>query len=314
MVAKSNFLFGAALALTGAHAPVIAEDTYPDKWVSNAERLPPISNWALDYAEDNCRLARLFGTEEDQHLLFIEQAWPRNGFSLTAAGSSFRRYRRGGVAFVGLQNDVPMRRIELPPTARTDSFGPTIILNLELTPSAEESAPSPGASANADDDSQRAQGIAGLDTVEGTKINRVIFRRPTGKPVSFETGNLEAAFRALNACTSDLLQEWGLDPAKHQSFTRANWLNQEQIVPAILESYPSKALSRGEQAIFRMRVIIEEDGGVSDCQISAATIAEGFGSPACAEMQAARFSPALDEEGNPMRSFFATTVSYRINE
>jgi len=140
-----------------------------------------------------------------------------------------------------------------------------------------------------------------------------MIRRSGGKPVSFETGNLKDAFEALNTCTSDLLKDWGLDPAKHASYTPVNWTNQDEVTKKIQRLYPTAALNRGEQAIFRMLVIVDEQGTVTDCQINAATNVDALASPACQEMSDASFSPAIDENGNPMRSFYATTVSYQIS-
>lgn len=309
---RSSFYFAALITFAWPSSAIAQEDT-ANEVVKNTEELKPLTPWGLDYGEDKCRLARLFGSEQDRHVLLIEQSWPSSGFTLIAAGSSFRRFRRGTTIFVGMQGDVPMRRTELPPTANLAEFGPTIILSLGLRPKAQDAAERLLIGPDADDASQSGPAATGLDPDEGAKIDRVILKRRRGKPVSFETGNLEDAFKAINSCTTDLLSSWGLDPEKHRSFTRANWLNEERITKKIMDDYPADALSEGEQAIFRMRVIIDEQGAVAECKISAATTTEELESPACKAMQGARFSPALDAEGMPMRSFFATSVSYRIS-
>ena len=74
-----------------------------------------------------------------------------------------------------------------------------------------------------------------------------------------------------------------------------------------------EALRKGESGIFRLRVIVEADGKISDCVINNATITESLESPACREMRGANFEPALDKDGNPMRSFYTTQIVYRIN-
>lgn len=289
-----------ALAALTVASPALADDQYPAEVAQDAERLEPLSPWGLDYAEGNCRLARIFGTEDDRHVLMIDQAWPSDAFSLTLAGSSFRRYQRGDRAYVGLQRDVPMRRIELPPTGDLGDFGPAIIMTtIDVSPSRGD--PSP--------DLRRA----GLEPAEGAKIDRILIER-ANKALSFETGNLEEAFVALNNCTEDLLTEWGLDPAAHRSFAPVKWLNESDIVKRVVRNYPQNALNRGEQAIFRLRVLVDETGAVTDCAIGEATEADNLESPACEEMQAARFEPARDATGQPMRSFYATTIRYQIAE
>lgn len=289
----------AALAALTVASPALADDQFPASVAHGAERLKPLSPWGLDYAEGNCRLARMFGAEDDRHLIIIDQAWPSDAFSLTLAGSSFRRYQRGDRVYLGLKHDVPMQRIELPPIGELGDFGPAIIItNTYLNPEGEEASPS--------------LKRAGLDPVDGSKIDRVLIER-ANRALSFETGNLEDAFAALNTCTDDLLTEWGLDPQKHRSYQPAEWLNPEEIAKRIQRRYPLTARNRGEQAIFKMRVIIDEKGTMTDCEINAATEAKNLESPACEEMKAAQFKPALDAQGSPMASFYGTSISYRMS-
>ena len=90
------------------------------------------------------------------------------------------------------------------------------------------------------------------------------------------------------------------------------WSNESAIVRRIVDEYPDDALRSGEQGIFRMRVIVEEDGTVSDCHLEKSTQTDRLESPACRAMMRAEFEPARDAEGNAMRSFYATTITYRI--
>lgn len=308
---------GLAVGMLGISEQALAKDTLPGELLPKAKQLAPISNWVLDYAQDNCRLVRTFGSTDDRHFLAINQAWPHQGFSLTLAGSSFRRYRRGARAHMGLQSDVPMLRFDLPPMGEMDTFGPAVVLaSVGVDSEGEGAHPRlrvgefPSGSETQDEAPTLLR--AGLDPAEGAKIERVIIKAH-GKTTSFETGNLKSAFEALNACGADLLKDWGLDAEKHISYLPAQWLNQEEVVRRLQRRYPSAALRAGKQAIFRMRVIIDEQGAIAECEVNAATTVEKLESPACEEMLEARFSPALDKNGQPMRSFYASTISYRIN-
>ena len=153
---------------------------------------------------------------------------------------------------------------------------------------------------------------AGIDLAVAETVDRIVLQK--GKHViSFETGSMMPPFQALNVCTSDLLREWGLDPEQHKSYVRPSWENSKKIVRRIQDAYPRKALMSREQGIFRMRVIVEQDGSVSDCHLEKSTETEKLESPACKEMRSAKFDPARDSAGNPMRSFYATTITYAIN-
>ena len=61
-----------------------------------------------------------------------------------------------------------------------------------------------------------------------------------------------------------------------------------------------------------MRVIVEADGSVSECFVENSTETERLESPACREMLKSEFEPARDAEGQPMRSFYASSISYVI--
>ncbi|HSM53211.1 MAG TPA: TonB family protein, partial [Erythrobacter sp.] len=132
--------------------------------------------------------------------------------------------------------------------------------------------------------------------------------------ILLETGNLGDPVAVLNSCTRGILKVWGLDPVEHDTLTRLpRWLNRPEIVRAIVARYPAKALRKGEQGIFRMRVTVEKDGSVSECDLDSATITESLQSPACKEMLKARFAPALDKDGQPMRSFRMANIIYQIS-
>lgn len=116
----------------------------------------------------------------------------------------------------------------------------------------------------------------------------------------------------LNTCTQDMISDWGLDVAQHLAATRRpQWNNEMEIARRLQAQYPAAALRQGVQAILRLRVIVGVDGKVEKCQIDAATTNE-LESPACREMENAEFEPALDAEGQPFRSYYATSIIYRV--
>lgn len=285
----------AALAVTVT--PAAAED-FPNSLAEseNATLLQPVSPWNIDFGASRCRLTRLFGSEDDQHLLFFEQGAPRQSFGVTFAGSEVKRFQDARRLEIGMERDEPVERQERIGIGEVAQVGPAIIVA--------------SYSIGRSDPSSMLRNV-GIDLAEAETIDRIVLKRGN-RVLSFETGNMMPPFQAMNACTSDLLRDWGLDPDKHQSFAPPKWTNQETIVRRIQNVYPRSALVRGEQAIFRMRVIVEEDGSVSECFIENSTETDRLDSPACRTMERARFEPARDAQGQPMRSFFATSITYAI--
>ncbi|MEO0056605.1 MAG: hypothetical protein RIT17_35 [Pseudomonadota bacterium] len=289
-------LLAAATAL--APLPAMAETVYPETLAKQegAVRLEPLIPWNIDFGESRCRLTRVFGAEDDRHLIMFEQAAPGKSFGLTLAGSKIANFRTAGKVDLGLERDEPVETKDRFGKGQVAELGPALIFSNIAIGTAQPDGP------------LRA---AGLDIDEAGSIDRVVLRR--GKLVlSFETGNLRDAMAALNTCTDDLLLQWGLDPEAHRNHAPPVWTNESAVTERIIAVYPWAANNIGEQAIFRMRVIVEPDGSVSNCLIGASTVTRQLESPACKEMQRAVFQPARDAKGQPMRSFYATTVTYSI--
>ena len=65
--------------------------------------LKPASEWNLNYAEDRCRLGRLFGGETDETIFWIEQSAPSASFSwLIAGGASIACDQRHGLRLLSV--------------------------------------------------------------------------------------------------------------------------------------------------------------------------------------------------------------------
>ncbi len=271
---------------------------------ANANRgavaLSPSSQWNVDFAPNKCRLARMFGEGEDQHFLFFEQYYPSASAGLTVAGPALSRFRSRARTSLSFYEGQDVLRTE-PFTGEVDGFGNAVIysnVNLESgTDGADEEDPT--------------SAIAQLDTEFAAQSQYVMLRQGS-KLVRFDTGPLGEAFEVLNTCTQDMVRDWGLDVDQHLTATRApQWLNQQSVVTRLQRSYPSGALNRGQQAIIRLRVIVDEAGKVEQCKTDAATD-NPLESPACREMERAEFAPALDANGQPFRSYYASSIIYQI--
>lgn len=247
------------------------------------------------------RLARAFGKGDDRHLFFFEQYWPDSDAGMTVSGPAFKRFHRRRdvkIAFIADQEEAETK----PFTGNVEGVGPALIWN-EVSlkhPSAAEKEP------------QQSEQLPQISEQFAANANSLTIRQG-GRSVVLKTGPMKGALDALNQCSQGLLKEWGLDPEKHLTATqKPKWQNQHSITRRIQDNYPSAALLRREQGIMRMRAIIDETGAVSECVIVNATTAERLESPACKSMKEAKFTPALDAQGKPFKSYYATSVTYQI--
>lgn len=291
---RRTFLALAALSTALATAPAQAAK----------EVLTSNSGWNVDFGEDQCRLTRVFGTGENQHLLSFQQYWPSKDAGLTIAGPAFKRFlslQRTNVQF--FEGQEPLRTT--PFTGRVELYGSGLIFSSIRIDSGEPTATNTI-------DEPTSGGIPQLDTAQGDQVQFVELRQG-GREVRLETGPLGEAFKVLNRCTLDLLNDWGLDPDQHVAASSLpRWINQGALTRRIVANYPRDGLSRGEQAIMRMRVIVDAQGLVESCTILKATDTKRLDSPACNVMQDARFEPARDANGQPFRSLYVTSITYKI--
>ncbi|MEE4339096.1 energy transducer TonB [Erythrobacter sp.] len=265
--------------------------------------IAPSSAWNVDFADDKCRLARLFGEGENRHLVFFEQYWPSEGFGLTVAGPSFDRFRSRRRTELSFFDGQDPQRTE-PFTGKVAGFGPGVIYSSAALAPADEVSDEQG-----DDRTTR---LSQLDPGLASKVAYVGIKQ-RGDEIRLLTGPLDEAFEVLNQCTAGLVAEWGLDFERQRSASRMpEWTNMAAVVRRIQKDYPRTALNRGEQGLMRMRVIVSPEGLVEECTIIKATDTEKLESPACDAMQDAKFTPALDAAGQPMRSYYVTRITYQI--
>lgn len=265
--------------------------------------LKPGSPWNVDFGVDKCRLVRLFGEGDEQHMLAFQQYWPARNAGLTVAGPEFRRFRsleRTSVKFFDAQEAFRTT----PFTGSVEKFGTGVIFS-NINIAGPELEPN-------EIDPPSKPGTRQMDVALGAQVQYLELRQGS-RAVRLETGPLDEAFKVMNQCTLDLLRDWGLDTARHlTASTGPRWINQAALTRKIVADYPAGALAQGEQAIMRMRVIVGADGNVESCVILKATDTKRLESPACNVMQRARFEPARDAAGQPFRSFYVTSITYKI--
>lgn len=289
---RRTILALAAVSTVLISAPALAEPV----------EIKPSSPWNADFGENRCRLARFFGEGEGRHIVFFEQYWPDDRVGLTVGGPSYKAFRsrqRTNLKF--FEGQAPLRTE--PFTGTIGSFGEGVVFSsVDLTNGTVEG----------DDNNATTTGLAQLGA-EAAKQVEFVSLQQRGHEVRLMTGPLGEGFAVLNRCAQDLVSSWGLDLEKHRTATRLpRWTNADAVIRKITSAYPRGALVDGEQGITRMRVIVSETGTVEDCTIIKATETERLESPACTAMREARFEPALDAGGKPMRSYFAESIVYQV--
>ncbi|QYJ07242.1 energy transducer TonB [Qipengyuania flava] len=291
-------------------APAYAQDEPPVV-------VAPSAPWEVDFAANRCRAARTFGTGEERTLLLLEQITPSRSPRWVMAGAVAEDMKSGGPVSVQFGPGLDAWEMEGKKRTTLGSFGAAYRSASMRKPDLDWRRLSKKAREHTPEESEELEepvGLGLLDVEEGRSIDWVSFQRGKRPAQRLDTGNLGQLFELLNTCMSDLVRTWGVDVEAHARRAKApEPLNIEEIARRIQQYYPGRAERWGRQADLSLRVLIDEEGAPTKCQIVNVSVAENFDDRACEEfMKVGKFKPALDIDGAPMASFYATTIAYRL--
>lgn len=260
--------------------------------------LEPTSQWHLNYADDACRLVRIFGEGENKSVFLIERYEPGDSFFMIVAGEPLKASRYADTFFRfgpnGHEDDAPTTSGEF------GEYSPALMTGgmFLVTP--------PGFT-----DRDERENNDNLE--EEAAVSWLEVRRGRRQPVRFELGSMKQPMALMRQCTDELLTHWGIDLEAHRSLTKraepktnpGNWVRSSD--------YPSDLMLKGGQGIVQFRLSVGADGRPTQCHIQSSTRPEGFDKVVCnALMRRARFEPALDAQGQPIASYWRSTVRFMI--
>ena len=273
--------------------------------------LAPSSAWALEYSDDSCRVARSFGEGEQLTVLHMTQFEPDHSFMLAVAGGGLDRNIRADRAQIQF-GPVHERLTEKEPHPGTiGKFAPGLIFADISVRQTELPKPS-----SRRKDQARIANFVPVDPItpeDEAKVEWIEIAVRDQPHVRLATGPMGDLFTSLNTCSEELLTHWGLDLERHRTISRKVVPKQSPAQWISTNDYPSEAWRRGEQAIVYFRLMVDESGRPYSCYIQQSGYSAGFDEAVCnSMMRRARFEPALDGEGKPIKSYFRTAVRFDI--
>lgn len=275
--------------------------------------LSPAGAWNMDYAEDSCRLARVFGEGEDRVAFYLERYGPGDRLHMLVAGKPLGKSSRSETRVQFGIEDTPY---EYEPTLGDfGTFSPALIFS-GAYPSAQKAKIALTEKKGKDEYEEFVDPrIFAHDVTEDqlAAIEWVAFERRGGRRLVLELPQFAQAMKALETCTEELVSHWNIDVEAHRSLTRlpipenspGSWLR--------AEDYPVGLLSKGAQGIVHFRLDVDATGKVTGCHIQRSTRPEGFDKVVCEKIsQRAKFEPALDRGGKAIASFYRSTVRFML--
>jgi len=124
------------------------------------------------------------------------------------------------------------------------------------------------------------------------------------RPFRLEFGKFGGAIAMLRQCADGLVTAWGYDLEVQKKLRRR--VTPETPVTKWVTSndYPVGSLRMGQSGFVRVRLDVDPAGSIADCHVAQRTDQPEFAAAVCkAISKRAKLDPALDEHGQPVRSY-----------
>ena len=279
-----------------------------DQADGNTQRLAPTSDWVINYADQSCVLARNFGVGGTLVSLQFEAFQPGNRAHLLLRSKGLEYHRRVRY-FRYAYSPVDDRNRRAPGIYGSSEGGETIILGLNIhLPSSHRRSRLPEYDYDYGEEFDVATDSFEVDHGKENAITAFYIEDPLKRPVLLETGPLAEPLNALRGCLVELVSHWGIDVAAHETLSRrvkpkvnpSKWL--------YVNNRPKKGLDGGVNGLVSYRLIVGTNGKPEGCVVQSDNLTDGLAAEACELLQKnAVFLPALDADGNPIRSYFVSS-------
>jgi TonB family protein len=254
----------------------------------------PNSDWQLRSYDDKCRMIRTFGAGEDELTLWVDKGGPGPGVNLTLIGDAVRNPRSPALR-VGFR---PGELDERSFTTGTSSKGRPVLGLAGVQPYA-----------HAGDEAQREAADQRYAAINALELAGAVF-----VPIKLELDGFQPMMLELLSCTDALTERLTRNSAAASGNSRPTKAKDEASwAQKIQANYPVHLLREGEQGTVGVRLTINKEGRPTFCEVTMYSGPASFNDTACLQLiRHAQFSPATDETGSPVASFYSLRVTYKI--
>ncbi|HEV2596421.1 MAG TPA: energy transducer TonB [Sphingomicrobium sp.] len=281
-------------------------------------QLQPSSKWVLDYAENSCRLVRLFGEGDNQTTLALESEAPGE-MDMLVFGRPLSTFEEQVPArFVPVQAKPVMGR----PARATDKGEPAVLF-MRVDFASEKFIAA--AQKEADDRKAHpgerppplnlaAEAMMKADRQDfASKVRGLEVDARPGRPVILETGSLAEPLAMFDKCSRDSLRDWGVDPALEDKIVRPVWAPEPPWKWFSSNDYPRDMAVRREESVVKARLLVDATGRVTKCTSLSHFKEAEFNQIVCKSfMRRGHFEPAELADGTKVPSYYVSRVVFRM--
>jgi TonB family protein len=147
--------------------------------------------------------------------------------------------------------------------------------------------------------------ISALDMEQARSATSVTFIATGGEDVSLALTDMPALLKGLKDCTADLQQYWNMD---FKTMGKAAAPSKGHLRGLFTTNdFPAEAQTRGQEGTAQFLLLIDEKGKVAACHVQKTSGVPVFDAMGCdVIVERAKFTPALDAQGHPVRSTVVT--------
>lgn len=267
---------------------------------AQAGTFKPAGQWAADYGDDYCLLGRVFTDGKEEITLAFERTQPGQFFRLVVIGDALKTFRTTTSLGYTLLPAGSERQGQI---VRGKSQDGKQYMDLGLATVESFAMPAPG-SPPVFKPYRTAEERAAAKAVTAVEFNKGLT-----ESVRIETGSLDAPIGALQKCTSDLVKQWGIDPAAHETLTRNAFPAGPASAWVPTGTFPFSEFSKLSGGRNAFRVLVDATGKPTKCEVFRPSVAGTANQTACdGIMKNGKFTPALDAQGQPIASYWITEV------
>jgi hypothetical protein len=279
------------------HATVMAALAFAQAApLQDAPALQRVGKWQIDDDGEACHLAAQFGEGANAVVARFTRYAGGDGLELQLLGPQFdhpTRYAQATYDFgIGKPVTTPVSILK----AEKGSLMTAPSLRIDGADS-----PKPGTLATRVGEEQ-----------EG-KVSMLTVSVPKHATVRLATGSLQKPMAAFRTCVDNLVQHWGYDPVALKSLSKPA----VPLVPAsqVLTSadYPASMARSDMNGSAQYRIGIDEAGAVSSCHVLYQDEKAPFAEATCTALRKrAKFTPALDAQGKPIKAYMVGRTIWRM--
>lgn len=302
--------------------------------------LEPASQWVVDYADNNCRLIRTFGSDKHVIKLIFEQVAPRSLMTVMLVGDLHARDSNNLLGFAPLADVQISGGQSLVAVGSRDgvAFWPRRLGrgNWGLIPETLATRmwkDNPGAAATslsapwdrnapkvkwidhnwhvAEAEQLRVEDAA--FSVRAREVTAVVLNPGRSSSVSLHTGELDRPFEALDQCASKSLKDWGIDPAVQSTVAiRAHPATDAQSL-FTSGDYPRAALQSFKEDNLDVWLNIDAQGRITACRVISDFASPEINGAICGMIRRKEsFIPARTRDGMNVPDFYIQSFVFKL--